>query len=195
MSFEWLTEPTVIKPMWLALFYGVSEVFISLRLRSKSPSSATDRGSLRLIWGVIAISVTAAIVAARYCPSLSFGENTALYWVGLAAYAFGLGLRWYSIRYLGKFFTVDVAIAGDQRVIDTGPYRFIRHPSYTGNLLAFLGLGLCIANAATVVLMVVPITAVFIYRIHLEESALQAGLGQPYEVYMRRTKRLIPFVY
>ncbi len=185
----------MIDPMWLALFYGLSEAFISIRLRSKNQSTATDRGSLRLIWRVIAISMICAIVAANTYPAAYFGGNNALYWIGFAIYVFGIGLRWYSIRYLGKFFTVDVNVASDQRVVDTGPYRFIRHPSYTGNVLAFLGLGLCIANAATLMLMVIPITAVFIYRIQIEERALQAGLGEPYRQYMQRTKRLIPYVY
>jgi protein-S-isoprenylcysteine O-methyltransferase len=104
-------------------------------------------------------------------------------------------LRWYSIFFLGRFFTVDVAVAADQHVIDTGPYRFIRHPSYTGVLLAFLGLALCFGNAATLFMLVVPTTAVFLYRIRIEEAALQSGLGEPYKQYMQRTKRLLPFVY
>jgi protein-S-isoprenylcysteine O-methyltransferase len=185
----------MIEPMWLALFYGVSEVFISVRLQSKTQSSATDRGSLRLIWSVITVSMIGASVAAANFPSAYFGGSSVLYWVGVSVFAFGLALRWYSIRYLGKFFTVDVTVVSGQRVIDTGPYRYVRHPAYTGNLLAFFGLGLCFANAVALLLLAVPIAAVFLYRIHIEERALQHGLGAAYRQYMQRTKRLVPFVF
>ena len=67
---------------------------------------------------------------------------------GMAAAKFvvGIAIRWYAIVYLGRFFTVNVAIAADHRLIDSGPYRFVRHPSYIGALMAFLGLGLTLGN-------------------------------------------------
>lgn len=185
----------MINPVWLALIYGTSEMVISTFMRSKGKPRDTDGGSLRLLWRVIGISMASAIFASFYFRAAFFGGSAVLYWSGALVFAFALALRWYSIAYLGRFFTVDVAVAADQHVIDSGPYRFIRHPSYTGNLLAFLGLGLCFANAITMLLMVVPTTAVFLYRIRLEEAALQVGLGEPYKQYMQRTKRLIPFVY
>jgi protein-S-isoprenylcysteine O-methyltransferase len=163
-------------------------------MRSKN-SSATDRGSLRLIWVVISISVICAYVAGIYFHGAYFGGSRILYWTGFATFVLGVGLRWHAIRYLGKFFTVDVVVSTSQRVIDTGPYRYIRHPAYAGNILAFLGLGLCFANVVTLILMVAPITAVFMYRIQIEEAALQSGLGVAYHQYMERTKRLVPLIY
>ena len=75
------------------------------------------------------------------------GSNAgAVFWAGCALFRLGLMLRWYSIIYLGRFFTVNVAIHSGHEIIDTGPYRYIRHPSYTGALLAFLGLALTLAN-------------------------------------------------
>jgi protein-S-isoprenylcysteine O-methyltransferase len=97
--------------------------------------------------------------------------------------------------HLGRFFTVNVAIATNHRLIDTGPYRFVRHPSYTGALMAFLGLALCLANWASLVVMVVPVFLVFLWRMHVEEGALLQALGNQYRNYMNRTKRLIPAVY
>jgi protein-S-isoprenylcysteine O-methyltransferase Ste14 len=106
----------------------------------------------------------------------------------------GLVLRWCSIICLGRFFTTNVAIATDHRLIDTGPYRFIRHPSYAGSLLALLGFTLCIPNWASWLLILVPCYAVTFWRIHVEEQALLGGLGEPYRTYMQRTKRLIPWI-
>ena len=110
-------------------------------------------------------------------------------------FAAGLALRWYAILYLGRFFTVNVAISRDHRLIDTGPYRLIRHPSYTGALMAFLGLGVCIGNWASLAAMLIPTLLVFSWRIRVEEQALMAALGEPYRIYMQRTKRLVPAIY
>jgi protein-S-isoprenylcysteine O-methyltransferase Ste14 len=101
----------------------------------------------------------------------------------------------YAIVHLGRFFTVNVAISSSHRLIDTGPYRFVRHPSYTGALMAFLGLALCLANRASLVILLVPVFLVFLRRMHVEERALLQAFGDQYRDYMRRTKRLIPAVY
>ena len=90
---------------------------------------------------------------------------------------------------------VIVAIAAGHRLIDTGPYRFVRHPSYTGALMAFLGLALCLANWVSLAVMLIPVLLVFLRRMHVEEDALLRALGNQYRDYMQRTKRLIPAVY
>jgi protein-S-isoprenylcysteine O-methyltransferase len=97
--------------------------------------------------------------------------------------------------YLGRFFTVNVAIAADHRLIDSGPYRFIRHPSYAGALMAFLGLGLTIGNWVSLGLLLAPTLMVFQRRMDVEESALIQAFGTRYQDYMRRTKRLLPGIY
>jgi len=187
--------PFGINPLWLGLFYALSEVTISLAMRAKRESRGSDQGSLRMIWMVINVSMISGILIALYLPYGHLAGGKELYWSGFGLFVFGLALRWYSIAYLGRFFTVHVAVVSDQTVVDTGPYRFIRHPSYTGSLTAFLGLGLCLANAFAIAVIVIPITAVFLHRIHIEELALQSGLGDAYKNYMRRTKRLVPFIY
>ncbi len=92
------------------------------------------------------------------------------------------------------------AKAGESRGADRGslglgPYRIVRHPSYTGALMAFLGLALCLANWASLAVLLVQIFLVFRWRVHVEEAALIDALGEPYRDYMKRTKRLIPGVY
>jgi protein-S-isoprenylcysteine O-methyltransferase len=89
----------------------------------------------------------------------------------------------------------NVAIATDHRVIDSGPYRFMRHPSYAGSLLAVFGLSLGIHNWASLLIIFVPICAVTLWRIHIEEQALTMALGQAYRDYASRTKRLVPLIY
>jgi protein-S-isoprenylcysteine O-methyltransferase Ste14 len=87
-----------------------------------------------------------------------------------------------------------VAIAPEQTVIETGPYRLIRHPSYTGLLIILLGYGFCLTNWLSLLVLMGCSLLGFWYRIYVEEQVLQAQLGQRYQEYMRRTKRLIPFV-
>jgi len=118
-----------------------------------------------------------------------------LYLFGLILFLVGLALRWYSIGYLGRFFTVDVSISSEHKLIDSGPYRYVRHPSYTGALLIFIGLGFCFGNWLSILFLTVPIMAAFLWRIRVEEHALIHGLGEKYRAYMERSKRLIPFFY
>jgi protein-S-isoprenylcysteine O-methyltransferase len=182
---------------WLGLVFTISEVGLAIARRSRSSNSlAADRSSLLLLWVVIVISMTFAYSFAYTLPWGRLGAATApLGAVGLVLFVAGLALRWYAIAYLGRFFTVNVAIASDHRVIDTGPYRYVRHPSYAGALLAFLGLGLCLGNWASILCTVVPPFCVFLWRMRVEEAALVAGLGPEYREYMGRTQRLIPAIY
>lgn len=107
----------------------------------------------------------------------------------------GVAFRWYSASLLGKYFTFDVATHGGQPVIDKGPYRYIRHPSYAGALLSLLGFGLALGNWAGLVAGLVCLGAAYAYRIPIEERALASALGEPYTQYLKRTWRLVPFLF
>jgi protein-S-isoprenylcysteine O-methyltransferase len=180
---------------WLGLSFGLSEVALAIFKRAKTAdASGADRGSLPLLWIVILASVYAAYSASYVAPQWHIRQTGLCFATGLAVFAVGLGLRWYAIVYLGRFFTVDVAIAADHRLVDSGPYRYIRHPSYTGALLALLGLGLCLCNWVSLAVILAPVL-VFVRRIQVEEAALLAGLGDGYRRYMQHTRRLIPGVY
>lgn len=178
----------------IGLIYGASEVLLTIAKRHGRRDATADAGSLRLIWLVVAASIAAAFFIARAFPQGTLHDVDFARTTGIAIFILGAALRWYAIFYLGRYFTVDVRVAEHQHVVDTGPYRFIRHPSYTGAFLQFLGLTLCIGNAWSM-LTLVPIGLVFSYRIRVEELALERGLGEAYASYRRRTKRLIPFVY
>jgi protein-S-isoprenylcysteine O-methyltransferase len=181
-------------PLLLGIAYGLSEAGLGILKRSRDDSVDADNWSLRMLWVTIVLAVTAGILASYRAPGAAIA-NPAAFWVGCGLFGLGLALRWYSILYLGRFFTVNVAIHSGHEVIDTGPYRLIRHPSYAGALLAFLGLALCLANWWSLALIMVPILWVFGRRMSIEESALSNALGAPYTSYMSRTKRLAPFIY
>lgn len=179
----------------LGAAYGLSEIGLSLFKRSQGGTDATDGGSLRVLWITILASMLLGAVAALLLPQFVVPLTSTVQTAGMVIFFSGIVLRWTAIVWLGRFFTVNVAIAVDQVVVDTGPYRWIRHPSYTGALAAFLGFALSTGNWATIFVIMVPITWAFMRRIQIEEAALMTGLGEPYQAYALRTKRLVPLIY
>jgi protein-S-isoprenylcysteine O-methyltransferase Ste14 len=107
----------------------------------------------------------------------------------------GVALRWYAIRTLGGYFTRDVAVAPGQEIVQGGPYRFVRHPSYSGTLLTCFGVGLAMTNWGSLVILLTCVLIGHLYRVGVEEDALIRSIGQPYVEYMQRTKRFIPLLY
>lgn len=114
---------------------------------------------------------------------------------GFVLMAAGIALRFTAIAQLGRFHTPNVAVLADHAVFDRGLYRHIRHPSYLGAMIAFCGFGLGLGNGLSLVVVVVLNTAAYLVRIHEEEAALAAALGESYAAYRRRTARLIPHIY
>ena len=158
------------------------------RPASRAPSTRLDRGSHLMLWVVIAGS----IVASHLAGFSGVGPKLPWPWLGVGLFAAGMMFRWWAIMHLGRFFSVDVAIASDHEVVDTGPYRFVRHPSYTGLLVQCAGLGVALGTVLSLLVIVVPTFLVLFYRIQVEEKVLLANLGEGYAAYTRRTKRLLP---
>jgi len=155
-----------------------------------------DRSSgvvlLICIWLGIFISINVAFVARSFAIPW---HRTLLFAIGIFLMLAGAAFRWYSIRVLGKYFTRQVAIQAGQTVVENGPYRWIRHPSYSGALITLLGLGLALTNWLSLIVVMVIASIGYSYRVWVEEKTLANVLGEPYRQYMKRTKRFIPFVY
>jgi protein-S-isoprenylcysteine O-methyltransferase len=185
-----------LPPIYLVLFYGIFEMYVTLSRRSPQPArDVTDQGSLQLIWRVVGVCVLITLLGEQWLPQWRWRVPEWFHHLSVGIFLIGLSWRWHSILYLGKFFTVDVSVAPRQPVIDTGPYRWIRHPSYLGSLLMFVGTGLTFAHPVALVFMIGPPIAVFLHRIRIEEALLVKKLGPAYQHYMARTKRLVPFLY
>jgi len=107
----------------------------------------------------------------------------------------GMALRWYSIYYLGKQFTVNVAIIEGHRLVSSGPYRLIRHPSYSGLLMIFLGLGIHSNHSVGILALTLPVLWAIHNRIRIEEAAMSAFFGIEYEQYRAHTKKLLPYIF
>ena len=143
------------------------------------------------IWGGILFADIAAFRFRQFAIGVNqvllFAFGIALMWIGMA-------FRWYSIRVLGRFFTAVVAIQPEHQIVEAGPYRILRHPSYSGALVTFLGFALVLGNWLSLLIIAIFTAIGYGYRISVEEKALVTGLGDAYRAYMKRTKRIIPFV-
>ena len=185
-------SPTMI----LIVVWVGSEIGLALVRRSGTKAAdSRDRSSLRILWVTIAASVTAGVMIADLGRGVFGGRGTVWPGLGVVLILAGLAIRWWAILSLGRAFTVDVAIAQDQRLVERGLYRVVRHPAYSGALLSFVGFGLLLGNWPSLIAIVVPITSAFLYRIGVEERALREGFGEEYLRYTQRTRRLVPFLY
>ena len=176
--------------------FPISEVALALVKRSRGRSvHREDRGSMRLLWLSIALGLGLAI-AAQWVPAARLpGSPSSVALVALAFLVCGLAVRWVAILTLGRLFTVDVAIHADHGVVQEGLYRFVRHPSSTGLLIAFLGLGVFFASWLSLLGLLVPITLAVLNRVAKEERALLDSLGPAYAAYSAHTKRFIPGLF
>lgn len=136
-----------------------------------------------------------AINAPRWIPGATFATGSFVVVLGLVACWLGIALRQWSFRTLGYYFTFVVTTSSDQPVIDSGPYRFVRHPSYTGIVIAMAGIGLVFANFVSLFGAVTLTLAGLVVRIRVEERALHEALGSRYDDFARGRRRLIPFLW
>jgi protein-S-isoprenylcysteine O-methyltransferase Ste14 len=189
--------PIVALIFWGACAAWILPEVVAWRVkRSTDSSKARDQGSLNLIavlwWSGIAMDFSFSLLL----PQAAISWNrTSLFFVGICLMLLGIALRWYSAAILGKYFTFDVAIQSGQILVEVGPYRYIRHPSYTGALLTLLGFGLALGNWAGLAANLSCLGFAYAYRIPIEEAALASALGETYEQYMKRTWRLVPFLF
>lgn len=188
----------IMTAVWVATYtlWIVPEIVLSRRLRSKKDAQKVDRGSKAIVIAAINVGIFLGFLATDATPGLSVGNQwKILFAFGIAVWLSSIVFRLYSIRILGRFFTYDVAVSTGQHVVEQGPYRWLRHPSYLGGLLAMIGFGMTLTNWVGLVIPVCCAVAGYAYRIPLEEQALVDGLGPAYSDYMRRTWRLIPYIY
>jgi protein-S-isoprenylcysteine O-methyltransferase Ste14 len=189
--------------MSLSIFWQIfywawfaSEVIIAVVTRTRNRSGdVRDRGTIYLLWVVIATSITVGIWLSEAQGSNLPGGAHWLRLVSLLMLAFGLALRWMAVASLGKSFSSNVAIHATQRVKKDGLYHWMRHPSYTGLLLCLYAVSVHTRNWISMLVIGLPTTIALLYRIHIEEIALRNHFGAEYIEYSRQTKRLVPGIY
>jgi protein-S-isoprenylcysteine O-methyltransferase Ste14 len=171
------------------------EVVTGRSRKAKGAAKGRDRGSFFFLVGLIWLGI---FLDFTFCFGVQRAaipwRRTDIFFGGIVLMWVGIAFRYYAMRVLGRYFTFDVAVHGGQTVVEAGPYRYIRHPSYTGAMITLIGFGLALGNWVGLLALIACGAIGYAYRIQVEESALVAALGEPYRDYMSRTQRLVPFV-
>ena len=204
MNFDWLhldVIPLVFSwpyglPFWIVyVWFFIPEMRIFRAPTGTKARSAQDAGSIKVILIGGQLGGIAGFAAAFLLPGATILQDRLLvYWIGIVLFTAAEVLRRHCFKMLGKSFTGSVIVQPDQPIVERGAYKWVRHPSYSAAFLLYIGLGLALGNWMSVVIFNAFAIIVYSYRIIVEERALVATLGEPYRDYMRRTKRIIPFV-
>lgn len=182
---------------WLDGFFvllSIGWVYEIWRYRNRS--DASDASSERQSFYVVAMTMGLTLaVSVVYASVTSFTPSPLQQMSGLLLYALGITFRYWGILHLRHQFTRHVVVRESDQLVSTGPYRFLRHPLYTGLLLITLGFALyCLPILPALVGAGVTALAL-LRRIRIEESMLTSHFGPSYETWKKSRKRLLPFIY
>lgn len=198
-----MVSSLLTQPFYIAIFYVVlliaswSELRRTISRSTPKEADRHDHNSRRLIAVASGGGILVGIACVYVLPSLAIEwRPTVVFSVGALLILAGGGLRQYAIRTLDQYFTSRVMVHSEQSVIEAGPYDWVRHPAYTGGLLFYLGIGVVLANWASIGVIVLGLGLAYGYRIHIEEQTLHEELGAEYTHYSERTPyRLVPFLW
>ncbi len=182
--------------VWMLWF--ASEILLNRKFRSsKDDQKGQDKGSIRVLWIGLLGGNAMAVLASIFFTSSVFriSSNHQIAYAGLVVTVIGMLFRFYAVWSLGRNFTVDVTIREGHNLHTDGVYSLLRHPSYTGMIISFIGFGISMNSWPGLLAVCVFVGASTIYRINVEEKALLEAFGKEYSDYKKRTSKLIPWLY
>jgi protein-S-isoprenylcysteine O-methyltransferase Ste14 len=177
--------------IWLVFTFLIERIIIG-KESGRTARTREDRGSFLLIYLSVFVSI---IVAFGFAGAGITPLPDWLFIVGILLMLLGIFVREWAVTTLRGYFSFRVSVREDHKVIESGPYRLVRHPAYSGSILTMVGIGLAVQSSAAVLLLLAFCGIAYGYRIRVEETALLKELGEEYSKYMSRTKRLIPFIF
>lgn len=182
---------TALIAIWVA-----SELLTRVRTRSNQPDTSPEWGSLVALVVTFAIGFGAGFHLARHAEgaAIEFARRP-VFLLGALLTAAGIAFRQWAIVVLGRFFTPFVRVSEGQTVVESGPYRWLAHPSYTGMVMTIVGIGLMLGNWLSLACLAIVPTAGLMIRIRVEERALLAGIGEPYRRFLAGRARLVPGIW
>ncbi len=189
---------TSVRILWLVLCLIWVAAEIKLARRSIVVADQilfTERNSQRRLW----LTVLSGLGMALLFKNLTWAPIPLAYLprqvLAMLLFTAGLYLRYVAVAKLGRFFTTDVAIQREHSLITEGPYRWLRHPAYTGLLIALFAAGLAMGDFIALVFLLAPTFWAFKLRVEIEERMLLNEFGAVYTDFCASTWRLLPWVY
>ena len=189
---RFFSHPPLIAVTAVTIALGFAALFTEGHIGAGVKEDRSNR------WVIAALGVLSVIDA--YLPAytdridfLTFGGE-GVRWVGFLLYSVGGVLRLAPVFVLGRRFSGLVAIQPEHRLVTSGLYGIIRHPSYLGLFVSVLGWGLAFRSGVGVAIAVMMLV-VLLARIEAEERLLGETFGAEYDAYRARTWRLVPYVY
>lgn len=188
-----------------------------LSIAESKAKKATDRNTIWLIIAVSGIGQIASLIEWAYFNNLTYIDsnlvlpfgyevenvvpnisiNSFFNWtiIGAVLLISGTLFRLYAINVLGKYFSATVQIKDGHKIISIGPYKFLRHPSYTGAYVAMLGSAIFLQSVTGILIFGIGMLVVYHLRIKTEEQTLTNQFGVLYKLYASRTYKMFPLVW
>lgn len=189
----------VLHPQILILVAACSLLFWTqpaISLNEADAQKEIDKNSVFVILIATALSQITAVVEWAYFHDQSLLiQKSTLISIGLALLIGGISLRLWAILTLGRYFTATVQVRDGQKIVTTGPYAIVRHPSYLGAYVAILGSAIFLQAQIGFVVSALLMFLAYRFRIQTEEQVLVGAYGEVYQDYQLRTRRMIPFVW
>lgn len=179
----------ILLTIWLG-----TEFWISLREWGKTDTSL-DRHSKKVFALCAAAAICMGLLGPRPPQFTIYYSRGIVTVLGSLIMFSGILVRVFAVLSLGKYFRTTVMVQKGQKLVTTGLYKYIRHPSYSGTLITVLGFGTVLDNWFTVCAMLVVMCIGIAHRVRVEEDVLERNFGTEFLAYKKRTKKLIPFVY
>jgi protein-S-isoprenylcysteine O-methyltransferase Ste14 len=174
---------------------GIFGAVVESSFATNRGTARADRGTKQLIIGATIVGFIAALTIARDAPLRVGANNWGTLALGVAIAAVGIAVRCWGVLTLGRYFRRVVAIDEQHTLVRKGPYRYLRHPAYAGDLLIVFGFGLAIGSWLGAFAALAIALLGHLPRISVEESALADAFGPAYADYARSTERLLPGVW
>ncbi len=182
---------------WLdGLFVVTSMAWLYELWRYRNRDDTKDGRSEHMSFYVVSFVMVIVFAGSLgYSVLTDVRQSVSLRLIGLACYIAGVALRYWGIAHLRHQFTRHVVVRPTDEIVSTGPYRFLRHPLYTGLLFITFGFSLYYSYVLFAVVGTIAMGAALLWRIHIEEKMLTAHFGEAYAVWSKSRKRLLPFIY
>jgi protein-S-isoprenylcysteine O-methyltransferase Ste14 len=176
------------------IFAGLYVVWILVEFKIAQKDAITE-GKQTLDFGtceLYALGQACTILTALWFPSIWHAHAAVHFW-GILIFLCGVLYRLWAIRTLGQFYSHRVRKVSQHQILNSGPYRFIRHPAYAGMIIANVGLTLYFFNWVTLAVFLVVLVPSVVLRILVEERMLFEIEG--YSNFAKKRKRLIPAIW